>query len=231
MPELTTINVIDICGENRDLLREKEREGVVGLVDDAGIIHINALPSSEEQMVFIDQFCENEKLNTQHIKEVFQKEKYRAEHIIMFLIIALALIVAGYSFAPLFIASAIILPIIPVLLAGVAIIALTKFYLNLRLNSLETNKLQSKAFLDKIMTSKGSNMDESDINSENNGQTQEIKATIKAATDEATRVLSEKIEILSKNTQSFFSTFSKPSPEDPVNAFHHSERASSPSHS
>lgn len=227
MPELTTINVIDICGENRDLLREKEREGVVGLVDDAGIIHINALPSEEEQMVFFDRFCENEKLNTQHIKEVFQKEKYRAEHIITFLITAVALIVAGYSFAPLFIASA----IIPVLLVGVAIIALTKFYLNLRLNSLETNRLQSEAFIDKIMTSKGSNGNESDINSEINGQTQEIKATIKAATNEATRVLSEKIEMLSKNTQSFFSTFSKPSPEDPANAFHHSERASSPSHS
>lgn len=231
MLELNNIKVTDVCEANKNLLREKE-EAIVGLVDGEGFINLNVLTSAEEKVAFFEQFYDNEKLNTQHIIEVYQKEKYKADHIIMLLITALGLIGTGFFIAPLLVVSPIILPIIPVLLAGVSIIALTKLYLNIRLNSLETSKLQAEVFLEKISESRGSNENEVDINRANIDQTQVIQ-TIREATLEVTRALSEKVDTLEKNTQSFFKNTvlaSKPIHDDAANQFHNREGASSLSH-
>lgn len=214
---LNHIREVDVCDANKTLLQIKAAEGLVGIVDGEGFINLNALPSPAEQTVFFEQFCENEKLNTQHLRGVYQKEKYKAKHIEMLLITALALIGAGFFIAPLFVVSPIILPIIPVLLAGLAIIALTKFYFNLRLNPIEADMRQAESFLHDV---RDSNRNEVDINALVNGQTQNI---------EVTRVLSEKVDMLAENTQRFFANNPnnlKPIPDDAANEFHDKERTS-----
>lgn len=190
-------------------------------------INLSAIPSPEDRKVFFEQFCENEKLNAQHSKKIYQKEKYKAKYTELLLIAALTLVSAGYLLASLFIASCVILPIIPVFLAGVAIIALTKLYFNIQLNVLETNKSQAQAILDKIMVDEGSNEDEANINGAVNHSTQEIKETIQQATSEVTRDLSQKVDKLADNYQRFFSTF-KTSHEHPA-ALHEIEKTLSTS--
>lgn len=226
MPELINVREADVCEANKSLL---ERYAPTQLVNADGYIEVNRINNIEQRKDFLEQFYENETSNTQYIKGSYQKQKYKSKHTIKLLIATLALIGAGYLLVPLFITSSIILPIIPVLLAGIAIIALTEFYFNRRLNTLESNKLQAEAFLDKIMVNKGSNEKEANINRAVNDSTQEIKETIQQATREVTKILSEKVDTFSENTQRFFSTFPTTSHENP-DVFHENEKTLSPSH-
>lgn len=202
---LDDVKKTEVCAANKILLDECKKT-VAEIMNEEEFINLSAIPSREDRKVFFEQFCENEKLNAQHSKKIYQKEKYKAKYTELLLIAALTLVSAGYLLASLFIASYVILPIIPVFLAGVAIIALTKLYFNIRLNALETNKSQAQAILDKIMVDEGSNEDEANINGAANHSTKEIKETIQQAS-ELTRDLSQKVDKLADNYQRFFSTF------------------------
>ncbi len=222
---LRNIKKENACVENQTLLQLEEAKGSVGIVDGEGFINLNAILSPAEQTVFFEQFCENEKLNTKHLREVYQKEKYKAKHIEMLLITALALIGAGFFIAPLLVVSPIILPIFPVLLVGFAIIALTKFYFNLRLNPIETNRRQAETFLHDV---RDSNRNEVDINAVVNGQTQELRTTNELTKELNTKIvtLAENVDMLAKTTYRFFGSKPKPIPEDAANEFHDKERTS-----
>jgi hypothetical protein len=87
-------------------------------------------------------------VNTPYAKK-YQKEKAKAKYIILFLSAAVALLGAGFALAPLFIASTIILPVLPVLLFGFAIIAITKFCLNIKIKHQESVR-DAKNILDEL---------------------------------------------------------------------------------
>ena len=221
---LNDIKKTEVCDENKVLLDEQKKT-VSGILDEEGFIYLSAIPSPEEQTAFFDHFYENERLHTQQIKGIYQKEKYKAKHIIMFLIAGLTLIGTGFFIAPLFLLTPIILPIASILLlSGVAIIALTKIYLNMRLNSLETCKLKAEAFLDKVVASKVSNDNEVGINDDVHGEIQELKETIQ----QATRTLSEQADRFAENTQKFFSTHPK-APDEGSGTFLEKEQVLNPS--
>lgn len=207
---LLDVKRTEVCAANKILLDEQKKT-VAEIINEEEFINLSAIPSPEDRKVFFEQFCENEKLNAQHTKKIYQKEKYKAKYTELLLIATLTLVSAGYLLASLFIASYVILPIIPVFLAGVAIIALTKLYFDIRLNALETNKSQAKAILDKIMVDEGSNEDEANINGAVNDPTQVIKETIHQATSD----LSQKVDKLADNYQRLYSFF-KTSHEHPA---------------
>lgn len=227
---LNDVKKIDVCDENKVLLDEQKKT-VAGILDEDEFINLRAIPSVGDQKVFFDKFCENEKLNAEHCKRAYLKEKYKAKHIIMFLIAGLTLIGTGFFIAPLLVVIPIILPIASILLlSGVAIIALTKIYLNMRLNSLETCKLKAESFLDKVVASKGINENEVYSNDVVHNEIQDLKRTIQQVTCEITNVLSEKVDTLAENTQSFFTTHTKTSDES-SGTFLEKEQVLSPSHS
>lgn len=124
-----------------------------------------------------NQLIKNEKSHAEASEENFQKGKYKAKHINMLLISALALLGGGFTLAPLFIVSPIVIPIIPVLLFGIAIIAITKFFLNIKINRLEIKSVDAANFSNKLEKDKGEdgNFREKIING-----VQEVKSVIES---------------------------------------------------
>ena len=201
---LNNIREVDICDANKNLVRF-HAERTSGVVDEEGFINLSVLQSPQDQTTFLDQFCENERLHTQQIKGICKKEKYKANYIIMFLIAGLTLVGTGFFIAPLLIVNPIILPIASILLlSGVAIIALTKLYLNTRLYFLETRKLQAEAFFDKVVASKVSNENDVGIYDVIQKEIQELKTT-----NEVMNSLSTKMDTFLTTNQGFFASHSK----------------------
>jgi F0F1-type ATP synthase assembly protein I len=194
MPVLSNINAQILCGSNQALLRNQ------GLVDLNGLINLNRL-NPEDQKNLVSQLIENEKSNAEGREEIYQKAKYKADHIMTLLISALALLGVGFTLAPLFIVSPLILPVLPVLLFGVAIVAITKFFLNIKINQLETNVKQTTNASNQLKESKeemAGNLEEGIIRTVNHG-IQEIKI--------ATAVVSEKNDQNFSNLLDIFGKF------------------------
>lgn len=165
----------------------------------------------------ISQLIVNEKLNK-------QKQNFKSEYITQAMSIALMLLAGGFTLASFFVASVIVLPVLPILLLGFGIIAITKFIFNFKINNIEANTNE---------VINGLNQLEMGTNAESRAVTFEIGEQIGS--------LSEKIDILSANfTQSLFKPGIPPksnpdSSIDPANEFLNKEemaaRSSSPKHS
>lgn len=98
----------------------------------------------------IKQLIRNEKDNVGAYDTKYQKEKNKAKYIILFLGAAVALLGAGFALAPFFIVTTIVLPILPVLLIGFAIIGITKLFLNMKVNHLEASVTQASNVLGQL---------------------------------------------------------------------------------
>lgn len=224
MPILNNIREETVCKENRELLGGFASHE---LINEEGFIDLNPL-ELEQQKQIIKEIIKNEESNVIASKENYQKLKYKAKNTSELLVLALALIVAGLTLAPLFIASSIILPVLPVLFFGVAIIAITNLFLNRKINQLGINAIHADKLLNQLIkSSKGDGNDE-EVSNDFSEQIREVKsATIaKNKIDEpATSYTSNLSELLVNQ-----GTFSKTSPssipiihDDPVNELHNRE--------
>ncbi|MFZ0218652.1 MAG: hypothetical protein WAL30_00375 [Candidatus Aquirickettsiella sp.] len=226
MPVLNNINTQLLCVESRNLLTEKE------LIDEDGqLVNFDTL-SLQEQNEVVQLIVENETSNTTFTKENYKKEKDRAKYIILLLGAAISLLGAGFALAPLFIVSTIVLPVLPVLLLGFAIIGITKLFLNLKINHLKASVSQATNTLDQLK--------EVDVNTEReiiNHTLQKIEKEI-IAVHSRVNILDEKGLETVQNTSQILAkigTFSA-APisvqhiEQPANEFHNRERVPSPSH-
>lgn len=222
MPVLNNINPQELCDVNQAFLAERE------LVDHRG--YINLLEQNlEEQKNIVDELIRNEVYNAKASEENFKKVKHKSSHIILLLISALALIVAGFVLAPFFIASSMIMPIVPILLFGVAIIAITKFFLDLKSNRLGTEAKHAANVLEQLKKYERVNGNGEEITNALNNQIQEIK--------NITMNVYEKIGELKQHTTQSFSQLMQqtglfssaiPIPQvDPANEFHTKEAMSS----
>ncbi len=226
MPALSNINVRKFCDANQALLRDQE------LVDPNHFINLIGL-NPEEQKNLVNQLIENEKSNVEASEENYQKGKYKAKHINMLLTSAWALLGAGFTLAPLFIVSPIVIPIVPVLLFGVAIIAITKFFLNIKNNRLGIEAKQAANILNHLKDCKEVDGSGEEVINAFNNEIQEIK--------NVTTAVSDKIDALEeRNSQKFsqlLDMFGKFRPSSPIpinvsaNEVHNIERASSPTQS
>ncbi|WP_342227395.1 hypothetical protein [Rickettsiella endosymbiont of Rhagonycha lignosa] len=213
MPALNNIKVERVCEENKQLLKDfAEYE----LKNEEGFIDLSFL-EIEQQKQIIEEIIKNEESNVIASEENYQKLKYKAKNTSELLVLALALIVAGLTLAPLFIASSVILPVLPVLFFGVAIIAITNLFLNRKINQLEINATQADKLLNQLI--------KSNVSDGNDGeQIREIKsATIaKIKIDESTASNTPNIPKLSVH-QGIFSKTSPPSitkDDDPIDELH-----------
>ncbi|WP_342219804.1 hypothetical protein [Rickettsiella endosymbiont of Miltochrista miniata] len=226
MPALSNINVQKFCDANQALLRDQR------LVEPNHFINLIRL-NPEEQKNLVNQLIENEKSNVEASEENYQKGKHKAKHINMLLISALALLVAGFTLAPLFVASPIVIPILPVLLFGVAIIAITKFFLNIKNNRLEVNAIQADKVLNQLKECKevDGNVEEEVIRAFNNAirninsQTEVVGEKIKALEESSSQKFSQLLDMFGKFRPS------SPTPIDAsANEVHILERVPSPTH-
>lgn len=135
MPVLNNIREETVCKENRELLGE--------LINEEGFIDLSSLELGQQEEI-INKIIKNEESNVKASEENYEALKYKARNISELLVLALALLVAGLTLAPLFIASSIILPVLPVLFFGVAIIAITKLVLNMKIKQLGINVINAK---------------------------------------------------------------------------------------
>ena len=103
MPVLYNISEESLCKKNRELVSE--------LINDEGFIDLRSLDLEQRRQI-IEEINKNEESNVIASKENYRKSKYKAKNTSEFLVLALALIVAGLALAPLFIASSIILPVL-----------------------------------------------------------------------------------------------------------------------
>lgn len=229
MPELNNISVEAVCEKNKRLLQGfAEHE----LISEQGFIDLSSLELEQKKQI-INDFIKNEESNVIASKENYTKLKYKAKNISELLGLALALLVAGLTIAPLFIAISITLPVLPVLFLGVAIIAITKLLLNRKINQLGSNAIHADKFLNQLIES--NEVDEEEVSNDFNKQIREVK--------NVTMAMSNKIDELAANNTRNFSellanrgTFSKIIPSsipshEAANELHSTERASSPSHS
>ncbi|HEY2567015.1 MAG TPA: hypothetical protein VGH95_04840 [Candidatus Aquirickettsiella sp.] len=232
MPALNNIRAETVCDENKQLL---EDFAVHELINEEGFIDLSLL-ELEQQKQIIKDIIKNEKSNVEASKENYQKLEYKVKNISELLVLALTLLVAGLTLAPLFIASSIILPILPslVLFLGVAIIASTKLLLNMKINQLGINAIHADKVLNQLIES--NDVDGEEISNGFNKQIREVKR--------ATMAMSNKIDELAANNTRNFSellvnrgTFSKtmptsiPSHENPANVLQNRESTSSYSNS
>jgi|GEM_PF-1366100 len=227
MPALNNIRVETVCEKNRHLLEGFESHE---LINGEGFIDLNSL-ELEQQKQIIKEIIKNEESNVIATKENYRKLKYKAKNISEVLTITLALLVAGLTLAPLFIASSIILPVLPVLFFGVAIIAITNLFLNRKINQLGTNAEDAdKVFkqvkvLNQLTEPNEVNGDDDEISNDFSRKIQEVK--------NKTIAISNKIDVLAANNTRSFSellvnqgTFLKTIPsaipmhDDPVNELH-----------
>lgn len=158
-----------LCDLNKAYLRDQNV-----LIDEYG-------PDIELDENQTNQLIENEKSHAKDSKENYQKGKHKAKHINMLLISALALLGGGFTLAPLFIVSPIVIPIIPVLLFGIAIIAITKFFLNVKINRLEIKSVDAANFSNKLEKDKG---DDGNFREEIINGVQEVKSVIESVVAE-----------------------------------------------
>lgn len=217
MPVLNRHLYEELCEQNRNYLREKIPENLIN--EPALDIDLNRLDDPEQIM---NQLIRNEKDIVEACNKQFQKEKNKAKYTILFLSAAVAALGAGFALAPLFIVSTIVVPVLPVLLIGFAIVGITKLLLSLKVNRLKANSTQAINTLDQLI--------EVDKN-----MGQEIKSTFN-------RTIGEKIEAITEmNSQKFsqilvklgaFKTDPIPIPvNESANEMHNTARASSPTHS
>ncbi|MEN9450300.1 MAG: hypothetical protein RJA83_914 [Pseudomonadota bacterium] len=217
-----------LCESNQILLAER------GLVDDNGHIRDWERLSLEQQRQIINQLIENENFNVEGIKKNYLKQKHKAKHIISILILALALLGVGFTLAPLFIVSAITVPILPVLLSAVAIVAITKIFLNIKNNRPEKNVNDSTNVLNQLKECKlvDATVDDQMVRTFN--EILEIKNITEHVIGEIAELkesnLSNYSQIIAK--LGMFPTVPIPIPQtDPANEFHNQEaRSSSPTH-
>lgn len=217
----------DLCESNQNFLRGE------GLVDNGENI-VGLERRAPEAQRRINQLIENEKLNAEIRGENYVKEKYKGKHIILLLVSALALLGVGFTLAPLLIVSTITVPILPVLLFGVAIIAITKFFLNIKNNRLETEVKDAAKILNKLKKYKTIETVDEEVIRTFNHKMHEIK--------NLTEQVVEEISALEKNTSHNFSQLlnraglftATPIPishADPANEFHNQEaRSPTPTH-
>lgn len=214
MPTLNHINAATLCFENRQLLQSFPlNEGLnTDLINIEGFIDLSPL-TLEQKKNLVDQIIDNEEFNIKASKKKSQELKYTAKNIIEFLTLSLALLVAGLALAPLFFASFISLPILPILLFGVAIIAITKLVLNRKINQLESIAMPTDKALNQLIES-------SKVNEEISN---DVKQEIRKMKD-ATLEIENKIDALATNSAFNFSellanqgTFSKTIPPSPSN--------------
>lgn len=132
MPILSHIHVGKFCDENQVLLMSRN------FVDQNQHINIQS-ENVKDQKNLVNELLTNEKKNKKEIEEIYKKEKNKSENAIQLMTAALIFLGAGLALAPFFIASTIILPILPFLLFGLAIISITKFIFNLKDTSLEVD--------------------------------------------------------------------------------------------
>ncbi|WP_342147662.1 hypothetical protein [Rickettsiella endosymbiont of Aleochara curtula] len=218
----------DLCESNQNFLREE------GLVDNGENIVGLERRAPEAQRRIINQLIESEKLNEKVTGENYIKEKYKGKHIILLLVLALALLGVGFTLAPLLIVSTITIPILPVLLFGIAIVAITKFFLNIKNNRLETKLKDAANILNKLKEYKTIETIDEEVIRTFNHKMHEIK--------NLTEQVVEEISALEKNTSHNFSQLlnraglftATPipiSPADPANEFHNQEaRSPTPTH-
>jgi hypothetical protein len=233
MPALNNIRAETVCDKNKQLLEDL---AVHELINEEGFIDLSLL-ELEQQKKIIKDIIKNEKSNVEVSKENYQKLKYKAKNIGELLVLALTLLVAGLTLAPLFIASSIIIPVLPglVLFLGVAIIASTKLLLNMKINQLENNVIHADKVLNQLIESNDVDGDDEEASNDLNKQIREVKS--------ATMAMSNKIDELATNNTRISEllvnqgTFSKtiptsiPSHEDPANILQNRENISSYSNS
>lgn len=223
MPVLNRRLYEELCDLNKTYLRNQnliidEEESDIDLGEDHNVI--NRLIINERDIM------------EAHDKK-YVEEKNKAKHINMLLISALALLGAGFTLASFFIVSPIIIPIYPVLLFGVAIVAITKFFLDLKSNRLGTEAKHAAKVLEQLKKYERVNGNGEEITNALNNQIQEIK--------NITMNVYEKIGELKQDTTQSFSQLMQqtglfpsaiPIPQaDPANEFHNQEaRSSSPTH-
>ncbi len=221
MPVLYNISEESLCKKNRELVSE--------LINDEGFIDLRSLDLEQRRQI-IEEINKNEESNVIASKENYRKSKYKAKNTSEFLVLALALIVAGLALAPLFIASSIILPVLPVLFFGVAIMAITNLFMNRKINQLRINAQDAdKVFkqvkiLNQLTEHDEVDEDDDEISNDFNEQNREKKsATIaKNKIDEPTASDTPNIPKLSVH-QGLFSKTSPPSitmDDDPVDELH-----------
>jgi hypothetical protein len=222
MPVLNRDLYKSLCDSNKSYLIG---QGLVPANTNLDVV----LPDNSNQI--ISQLIINEKLNK-------QKQSFKSEYVTQTMSIALMLLAGGFTLASFFIASAIVLPILPVLLLGFGVIAVIKFILSFKVNCLEVNTNEIVNSLSRLEVD--ANAEESARNIVGNEirELREITITL----GEQTGNLSEKIDVLSGNiTQNLFKLgmfSSKPNPDlsaDSANEFLNEEemeaRSSSPIHS
>ena len=225
MPVLYNISEESLCKKNRELVSE--------LINDEGFIDLRSLDLEQRRQI-IEEINKNEESNVIASKENYRKSKYKAKNTSEFLVLALALIVAGLALAPLFIASSIILPVLPVLFFGVAIMAITNLFMNRKINQLRINAQDADKVFEQVKAlnqlTKSNEVDEDDdeISDDFNEQNREKKsATIaKSKIDESTASSPPNISELSVVHQGLFSKTSPssiPMDDDPVNELHDRE--------
>lgn len=115
-----------------------------GLVNDESDINLGEDPHHIKQLI------KNEKDRVEVCDKHYQKEKNKAKYIILSLGAAVALFGAGFALAPLFIVTTIVLPILPVLLLGFAIIGITKLFLNMKINHVKADLDQTSSALSQL---------------------------------------------------------------------------------
>src|ERR1043165_5755734 len=222
MPALNNIRVETVCEKNRHLLEDFEPQE---LINGEGFIDLNSL-GLEQQKQIIKEIINNEESNAIASKENYQKLKYKAKNTSELLVLALALIVAGLTLAPLFIASSIILPVLPVLFFGIAIIAITNLFLNRKINKLETKAEDA----DKVFKQVKVLNQLTDLTKDR--EIREIKSEIKSASI----AISSKIDMLAANNPSSSELLVNQGTfrvvhEDPVNELHNRESIVNITHS
>jgi hypothetical protein len=219
MPVLNRHLYEKLCDSNKAYLRNQNL-----FIDEEG----SDIDLGEDHHL-INQLIINEKARVQACDKQFQNEKNKVKYTILFMSAAIASLGAGFALAPLFIVSTIVLPVLPVLLIGFAIVGITKLFLNLRVNRLNAHATQAINILDQLKEV-DKNAGREIVSTFNNG-IQEIK--------NITEAVSEKIdELEAKTTHNFsqlltkagmFSTAPIPIPNaDPANELHNTARASSP---
>jgi predicted HTH transcriptional regulator len=138
MPVLNRRLYETLCDSNKTYLRDRN------LIADE---HGSDIEFNEHPNAIINQLIENEKFTKKGCEERYQKEKNKVKYIIQFLTAALIFLGAGFALAPLLIVSPIALPILPFLLVGFGIIAITKFILSIKINHQETSVRNAKNVL------------------------------------------------------------------------------------
>ena len=216
MPVLNRDLYESLCDSNKKYLRDQD------FILDDNNLSIDLGDSSNQ---IIDQLIENEKLNK-------QKENFKAKYVTQLMTIAFMLLAAGFTLASFFIATLIVLPILPILLIGFAILASIKFILSIKNNLMETHVTHLANTLDQLK--------EVDINVGREIVSAPFRETIQDVKDikSQTEAVSKKIDKLEESHSSIaqllvkqgaFSTATIPHSE-PANELYDRESTSSPTH-